>query len=201
MRRREIYRVVDLNSLNHIFVFVFVCFCWKCLFSLRCLMLWFVCFVRITRVIKNNSQYHYFCFLNRFRFFRFKDWRVCFFAENFLLDFILNLSVFRRFAILSNLRISRSFANLTIAFFAFSKCFIDFHEFSYNDEFIHAIKYWDWFFLIRLFSICDIFHFFSFFINIVCDFEFASSRLYQDSNKKTWNTKYMNLYCSNKSNS
>ena len=141
LRRREIYRVVDLNSLNHIFVFVFVCFCWKCLFSLRCVVLWFVCFVRITRIIKNNSQYHYFCFLNCSRFFNFKDWRVCFFVESFLFDFVLNLFVFRRFATFSNLRNSRSLSNLTIAFFVFSKCFIDFYEFSYDDEFIYAIKY------------------------------------------------------------
>ena len=201
LQRRKIHRCVDLNSLNSIFVFVFVCFCWKCLFLLRCVVLWFVYFVRITCIIKNNSQYHYFCFLNRSRFFSFKDWRVCSSVKNFLLDFVLNLFVFRRFAILSNLRSSRSFSNLTIASFAFSKCFIDFHEFSYDDESTYAIKYWNSFFLIRLSNICDIFHFFSFFTNIVCDSEFASSRLYQDSNKETWNTKCLNLYCSNKSSS
>ena len=187
----------------NVFFFVVVYFCVASFDDL-----WIVCLyvestysTRYNYFIITNNLRTYFCFLNRSRFFNFKDCRVCSFVENFLLDFVLNLFVFRRFATLSNLRSSRSFSNLTIASFAFSKYFIDFHEFSYDDEFIHEMKYWNWLFLTRLFNIFIIFHFFSFFINIDCDFESWLSQLYQNSNKKTWNTKCMNLYRVDKSNS
>ena len=186
-----------------VFFFVVVCFCVTSSDDLWvvCLCVESTCSTRHNYLIVANSLRTYFCFLSRSRFFNFRNCRVCFSVESFLLDFVLDLFVFRRFAVLSDLRSSRSLSNSAIASFAFSKCFIDFHEFSYDDESIHEMRYWDWFFLTRLFNIFVISHFFSSFINIDCDSESWLSRLYQSSNKKTWNTKCMNSYRVDKSSS
>ena len=120
-RNFDFFWFFHIENVLNVF-FVFVCFC----VALFCNM-WILCLRRLTMykfvclyvestystrdiyfIITNNLRI-YFCFLNRSRFFNFKNCRVCFFVEIFLFDFVLNLFVFRRFVIRSNLRFSRSF--------------------------------------------------------------------------------------------